>query len=199
MNTQTDSAPPACDCSLSASAKSQEGMAHRLLTWVTIGGLVLGTYGTFHAVTSLVFGTSPTARAFNSPRLESIHRLAVITVLASQVLQMIGSAALWRRRLLGRTLLLAYAAVYLGGLVLLETMRAIDTASTYGPDMTGRHAILLLGQMHLLIYGSVFPMFLAVVLTRPWVVKLLRRKGEPIPVPAAACETPAPADQRLAA
>ena len=174
-------------------------MAHRLLTWVTIGGLVLGTYGTFHAVTSLVFGTPPTARAFNSPRLESIHRLAVITVLASQVLQMIGSAALWRRRLLGRTLLLTYAAAYLGGLMLLETMRAIDTASAYGPDMTGRHAILLLGQMHLLIYGSVFPMFLAVVLTRPWVVKLLRRKGEPVPVPASACETPVPADQRLAA
>lgn len=199
MNTQSDSAPPACDCSLSASAKTQEGMAHRLLTWVTIGGLVLGTYGTFHAVSSLVFGTSPAARAFNSPRLESVHRLAVITVLASQVLQMIGSAALWRRRLLGRTLLLTYAAAYLGGLVLLETMRAIDHASTYGPDITGRHAILMLGQMHLLIYGSVFPMFLAVVLTRPWVVKLLRRKGEPIPVPAGADSGACEGTKRLAA
>ena len=42
-------------------------------------------------------------------------------------------------------------------------------------------AMLALGEMHLIVYGSVFPMFLLVVLTRPWVTKLLRHKGEPVP------------------
>jgi hypothetical protein len=165
--------------------------ANRLLTWVTIGGLALGTYGTFQAVTSLVFGTSPADVPFTSARFEAVHRLAVVTVLASQVLQMLGSAALWRRRLLGRTLLITYAVVYLGALSLVQFMRAIDDVSASAPGTTSQHAFMALGQMHLLIYGSVFPMFLIAILTRPWIVKLLRRKGEPIPVPVA------PADDNI--
>jgi hypothetical protein len=156
-------------------------MAQRLLTWCTIGGLALGTYGTFHAVTTLTFGTSPADRPFNSPTFASVHKLAVITVLASQVLQMVGSAALWRRRFMGRTLLITYACVYLSGLILLQVMRAIDTASLQEPSLTSQKAMLALGEMHLVVYGSVFPMFLLVVLTRPWVTRLLRHKGEPIP------------------
>ena len=157
-------------------------MAQRLLTWCTIGGLALGTYGTFHAVTTLTFGTSPADRPFNSPTFASVHKLAVITVLASQVLQMVGSAALWRRRFMGRTLLITYACVYLSGLILLQVMRAIDTASLQEPSLTSQKAMLALGEMHLVVYGSVFPMFLLVVLTRPWVTRLLRHKGEPIPM-----------------
>ena len=199
MNIPPDSAAPTAPDSFSAAARTQEGMAHRLLTWVTIGGLALGTYGTFHAVTSLVFGASPADRAFTSARLEAVHRLAVVAVLASQVLQMIGSAALWRRRLLGRTLLLTYAAVYLAGLILLEAMRAIDTAATMSPGTAAQHALLVVGQMHLLVYGSVFPMFLVLVLTRPWVVRLLRRKDEPLPVPTMAAGAGNPGGQRLAA
>jgi hypothetical protein len=156
-------------------------MAQRLITWCTIGGLALGTYGTFHAVTTLTFGTSPADRPFNSPTFASVHRLAVITVLASQVLQMVGSAALWRRRFMGRTLLITYACIYLSGLILLQVMRAIDTASLAEPSLTSQKAMLALGEMHLVVYGSVFPMFLLVVLTRPWVTRLLRHKGQPIP------------------
>ena len=184
-------------------------MASRLITWVTIGGLALGTYGTFHAVTTLTFGTSPADLPFNSPTYDSIHRLAVVTVLASQVLQLVGSAALWRRRLLGRTLLITYACLYLSGLVLVQVMRGIDAASVSTLPTAGQRAAVALGEMHLLVYGSVFPMFLLAVLTRPWVKRLLRRKGEPIPVvPAedtAACgagcshEKPPAPDQRRAA
>ena len=157
-------------------------MAQRLLTWITIGGLALGTYGTFHAVTTLTFGTSPADRPFNSPTFAAVHKLAVITVLASQVLQLVGSAALWRRRLMGRALLITYACVYLCGLILVMAMRAIDTASLPEPSLTSQKAMLALGEMHLVVYGSVFPMFLLVVLTRPWVTRLLRRKGEPVPM-----------------
>ena len=156
-------------------------MGQRLLTWVTIGGLALGTYGTFHAVTTLSFGTSPADRPFNSPTFHAVHKMAVITVLASQVLQLVGSAALWRRRFMGRTLLITYACIYLGGLILLQAMRAIDTASLPEPSLTSQKAMLALGEMHLVVYGSVFPMFLLVVLTRPWVTRLLRHKGEPVP------------------
>jgi hypothetical protein len=182
MTMQAESLP---DGSTGGGAKDTlEASAHRLLTWVTIGGLALGTYGTFQAVTSLVFGTSPTDVPFVSARFEAVHRLAVVTVLASQVLQLLGSAALWRRRLLGRTLLITYAVVYLGALTMVQFMRAIDDVSASAPGNASQHAFMALGQMHLLIYGSVFPMFLVVILTRPWIVKLLRRKGEPIPVPA---------------
>ena len=156
-------------------------MAQRLITWMTIGGLALGTYGTFHAVTTLTFGTSPADRPFNSPTFDAVHRLAVVTVLASQVLHMVGAAALWRRRLLGRTLLITYACVYLASLLLVLAMRAIDAASLPEPSLTSQKAMLALGEMHLIVYGSVFPMFLLVVLTRPWVKRLLRRKGEPVP------------------
>ena len=155
-------------------------IAQRLLTWVTIGGLILGTYGTFHAVTTLTFGTNPADRPFHVATYDSIHRLAVTTVFASQVLQLVGSTALWRRRLLGRTLLITYAVVYLAGLILVQTMRGIDAASL--PDtLTSQKAMVALGEMHLMVYGSVFPMILLVILTRPWVTRLLRRKGEPIP------------------
>ena len=157
-------------------------MAQRLITWITIGGLALGTYGTFHAVTTLTFGTSPADRPFNSPTFHAVHKLAVITVLASRVLQLVGSAALWRHRLMGRTLLITYACVYLSGLILLQVMRAIDTASLPEPSLTSQKAILALGEMHLVVYGSVFPMFLLVILTRPWVTRLLRHKGEPVPM-----------------
>ena len=180
MDTLTQTLPPEA---AEPTAKDIEvaTMAQRLLTWVTIGGLGLGTYGTFHAVTTLTFGTSPADRPFNSPTFAAVHRLAVITVLASQVLQLVGSAALWRRRLMGRTLLIAYASVYLLGLILLQVMRAIDAASLPEPSLTSQKAMLALGEMHLVVYGSVFPMFLLVILTRPWVTRLLRRKGEPIP------------------
>ena len=162
------------------SSEAAGPIAQRLLTWVTIGGLILGTYGTFHAVTTLTFGTNPADRSFNSATYDSIHRLAVTTVFASQVLQLVGSAALWRRRLLGRTLLITYAVVYLGGLILVQSMRGIDAASL--PDtLTSQKAMLALGEMHLMVYGSVFPMILLVILTRPWVTRMLRRKGEPIP------------------
>ena len=53
---------------------------------------------------------------------------AVITVLASQVLQLVGSAALWRRRLLGRTLLITYACVYLSGLVLIAVADDVNVS-----------------------------------------------------------------------
>ena len=82
---------------------------------------------------------------------------------------------------MGRTLLITYACIYLSGLVLLQVMRAIDTASLAEPSLTSQKAMLALGEMHLVVYGSVFPMFLLVVLTRPWVTCLLRHKGEPIP------------------
>ena len=155
-------------------------MAQRLITWVTIGGLILGTYGTVSAVMTLTFGTNPADRPFNSPTFEAVHRLAVVTVLASQVLQVVGAAALWRRRLLGRTLLLAYAALYLGGLILTQVMRLIDTVSL-PQSLQGQEGMALVGERHLLVYGSVFPLCLIVILTRPWVKRMLRRKGEPVP------------------
>ena len=102
----------------------------------------------------------------------------MVTVLASQVLQLVGSAALFRRRLLGRTLLLTYACCYLCGLVLVQAMRALDAATSFGPAPTSQRVLFALGEMNLLIYGSVFPMFLIAVLSRPWVVRLLRRKGD---------------------
>ena len=185
MDTLTQTNPTADEAAQSDAPTEQEietaTMAQRLITWVTIGGLALGTYGTFHAVTTLTFGASPADRPFNSPTFYAVHKLAVITVLASQVLQLVGSAALWRRRLMGRTLLITYACVYLCGLILLQAMRAIDTASLPEPSLTSQKAMLALGEMHLIVYGSVFPMFLLVVLTRPWVTRLLRRKGEPVP------------------
>jgi hypothetical protein len=152
---------------------------------VTIGGLVLGTYGTVSAVMTLTFGTNPADRPFNSPTFDAIHRLAVVTVLASQVLQLVGAAALWRRRLMGRALLLSYATLYLCGLFLIQGMRMIDGVSL--PEtMAGQEGMMLIGERHLLVYGSVFPLCLIVILTRPWVKRLLRRKGEPFP---AACAT----------
>ena len=180
MQTLTETTLP-YDGTLTPKDIEVASMAQRLITWCTIGGLALGTYGTFHAVTTLTFGTSPADRAFASPTFAAVHRMAVITVLASQVLQLVGSAALWRRRLMGRTLLITYACVYLSGLVLLQVMRAIDTASLPEVSLTSQKAMLALGEMHLIVYGSVFPMFLLVVLTRPWVTRLLRHKGQPIP------------------
>src|SRR5947199_9644635 len=88
------------DAAADDSAKSfllDEVAAEKLLRMMTIGGLGLGTFGTFHAVTSLVFGADPGGRAFVSARLEAVHHLALVTIIASQVLQLIGSVALWRR------------------------------------------------------------------------------------------------------
>lgn len=177
-----------------SSSKTQAIVAERLLRWLAIGGLVLGTFGTFHAVSSLVLNASPNGRAFNSATLNSLHRLAVITVIASQVMQMVGSVALWRRRLLGRTLLLAYATLYLGGLVLLQVMYAVDHAGMYGPAPASQRALIAVSQLHLVVYGSIFPMFLVAVLSRPWVTRLLRRKGEPLPAVTAESETAVSAD-----
>jgi hypothetical protein len=54
--------------------------------------------------------------------------------------------------------------------------------------------------MHLVAYGSLFPLCLAIFLTRPWIVRLLRRKGEPIPTPSCGCSSQAcETKQRLAA
>src|SRR5690349_24189130 len=124
-------ANPAGDAAATAAAAEaprsyllDEQAAHRLLPVATIGGLALGTFGTFHAVTTLVFGAAPGNRGFVSARLEAVHHFALVTIVASQVLQLIGSAALWRRRLLGRTLLLTYATVYLAALILVESMRS---------------------------------------------------------------------------
>ena len=183
MNTQVDTQPEHTDdCCKPAHLVDQES-AHRLLTIMTIGGLALGTFGTFHAATTLFFNVSPSGRGFVSARLEAIHHLALVTIVASQVLQLIGSVALWRRRLLGRTLLLTYAAVYLAALITVESMRAIDHVSTIAPASSAQHAILALSQMHLVVYGSLFPLFLATILTRPWIVRLLGHKGQPLPVP----------------
>jgi len=177
-----------------------EQSAEHLLKVITIGGLALGTFGTFHAVTTLVFGAAPGNRGFVSARLEAVHHFALVTIVASQVLQLIGSAALWRRRLLGRTLLLTYATVYLAALILVESMRSIDEVSTYAPASSAQHAILALSRMHLVAYGSLFPLCLAIFLTRPWIVRLLRRKGEPVPTISCGCASQAcETDQRLAA
>jgi hypothetical protein len=177
-----------------------EQAAEQLLKFMTIGGLALGTFGTFHAVTTLVFGAAPGNRGFVSARLEAVHHFALVTIVASQVLQLIGSAALWRRRLLGRTLLLTYATVYLAALILVESMRSIDEVSTYAPASSAQHAILALSRMHLVAYGSLFPLCLAIFLTRPWIVRLLRRKGEPIPTASCGCGSQAcETEQRLAA
>ena len=183
MNTQADNQPEHTHDCCKPPHLLDEQSAHRLLTVMTIGGLALGTFGTFHAATTLFFNASPSGRAFVSARLEAIHHLALVTIVASQVLQLIGSVALWRRRLLGRTLLLTYAAVYLAALITVESMRAIDTVSTIAPASSAQHAILALSQMHLVVYGSLFPLFLATILTRPWIVRLLGHKGEPLPVP----------------
>ena len=59
----TDAATTDTDTSGFRDAVRTATMADRLITWVTIGGLALGTYGTFHAVTTLTFGTSPADRA----------------------------------------------------------------------------------------------------------------------------------------
>jgi hypothetical protein len=144
---------------------TQAVVGERLVRWVAIGGLVLGTFGTFHAVTSLFVGASPDDRPFRSLTLESVHRLAVITIIASQVLQMVGSVALWRRRLLGRTLLMTYASLYLAALVLLQVMHAVDHAGMYGPAPATQRALIAMSQLHLLVYGSIFPMFLVAVLS----------------------------------
>ena len=183
MNTQADTQPGHTDDCRKPAYLLDVQSAHRLLTVMTIGGLALGTFGTFHAGTTLFFNASPSGRAFVSARLEAIHHLALVTIVASQVLQLIGSVALWRRRLLGRTLLLTYAAVYLAALITVESMRAIDHVSTIAPASSAQHALLALSQMHLVVYGSLFPLFLATILTRPWIVRLLGHKGEPLPVP----------------
>jgi hypothetical protein len=178
-----------------------EGSAHRLLRWITIGGLILGTFGTFHAVTSLAFQTAPAGYEFSSARLEAVHRLALVTIVCSQVLQLLGSVALWRRRLVGRTLLLSYAVIYLTALLTVESMRAIDTTSMMVTASAAQRAVVAMSQMHLVVYGSLFPMFLATFLTRPWIVRLLRRKGEPLPEerPPVSPGSGDGADHRLAA
>ena len=189
MSTNADSAPEQTQGHARGGGSGEpaylldEQSAHKLLTAVTIAALGLGTFGTFHAVTTLFFGASPGGRGFVSARLEAVHHLALVTIVASQLLQLLGSVALWRRRLLGRTLLLTYALVYLSALILVESMKAIDHASALAPASSGQRALLALSQMHLVVYGSLFPLFLATILTRPWIVRLLGRKGEPLPVP----------------
>ena len=201
MNTQADNQPGHTNDCCKRAHLLDEQSAHRLLTVMTIGGLALGTFGTFHAATTLFFNASPSGRAFVSARLEAVHHLALVTIVASQVLQLIGSVALWRRRLLGRTLLLTYAAVYLAALITVESMRAIDHVSTLAPASSAQHAILALSQMHLVVYGSLFPLFLATILTRPWIVRLLGHKGQPLPVPPPGVSGPVVGDdaQRRAA
>jgi hypothetical protein len=196
----TDAATPPQQAEPAKHYLLDEHAAEQLLKFMTIGGLALGTFGTFHAVTTLVFGAAPGNRGFVSARLEAVHHFALVTIVASQVLQLIGSAALWRRRLLGRTLLLTYATVYLAALILVESMRSIDEVSTYAPASSAQHAILALSRMHLVAYGSLFPLCLAIFLTRPWIVRLLRRKGEPIPTTSCGCGSQAcETEQRLAA
>jgi hypothetical protein len=182
------------DCCPCSSLVDDRG-ASRLLTLLTLGGLVLGTFGTFHAVTSLVFGGSPGGIEFVSARLEAVHHLALVTIVCSQVLQLIGSVALWRRRLVGRTLLLTYASIYLAALILVQSMRAINTATLAESASAAHRAVIAISEMHLVVYGSLFPLFLATMLTRPWIVKFLRRKGEPLPQPQPAT----PSEPRLAA
>ena len=186
-------------CCAAPSPLLDEQSARRVLTWMTIGGLALGTFGTFHAVTSLSFGAAPAGRAFVSARLEAVHHLALVTIVCSQVLQLIGSVALWRRRLLGRTLLLTYASVYLAALILVQSMRAINTASMIGPATASQRAMIAMSEMHLVVYGSLFPLFLATMLTRPWMIRLLRRKGEPLPEEQRPTGADKPAEQRIAA
>lgn len=198
MNTQVDAFHQAAGCSKPSYLLDEEA-AHKLLTVVTIGGLALGTFGTFHAVTTLVFGAAPDGRGFVSARLEAVHHLALVTIVASQVLQLIGSAALWRRRMVGRTLLLTYASVYLAALILVESIRAIDRVSASAPAPSAQQAILALSQMHLVVYGSLFPLFLLTILTRPWIVRLLGRKGQPLPVPAPGAQHDHANASRLAA
>jgi hypothetical protein len=185
-------------CCRTASPLLDEKSAHRVLRWVTIGGLVLGTFGTFHAVTSLTLGGATDGRDFVSARLEAVHHMALVTIVCSQVLQLIGSVALWRRRLIGRTLLLAYATIYLTALILVQSMSAVDTASMFTPATAMQRAVIAMSQMHLVVYGSLFPLFLATILTRPWIVRLLRRKGEPLPAVAGEA-APAAEEPRLAA
>jgi hypothetical protein len=95
--------------------------------------------------------------------------MALVTIVCSQILQLLGSVARWRRRLIGRTLLLV------------ESMRALDTTSMMITAGAAQRAIVAMSQMHLVVYGSLFPLFLATFLTRPWIVRLLRRRGEPLP------------------
>lgn len=199
MNTQTDLSAHDTEGCRASSPILDESSAYRLLRLMTIGGLVLGTFGTFHAVTSLAFGVSPPGHPFVSERLEAVHHMALVTIVASQVLQLIGSVALWRRRLIGRTLLLAYATIYLAALLLVESMRAIDTTSMMVTTSATYRAVVALSQMHLVVYGSLFPLFLATILTRPWIVKLLRRKGEPLPEVAGAAPGGTDLGQRVAA
>lgn len=199
MRTQTDLPAHDTEGCCDSSPILDESSAYRLLRWMTIGGLVLGTFGTFHAVTSLAFGASPPGHPFVSERLGAVHHLALVTIVASQVLQLIGSVALWRRRLIGRTLLLAYASIYLGALVLVESMRAIDTTSMMVTVSATHRAVVAMSQMHLVVYGSLFPLFLATILTRPWIVRLLRRKGDPLPEVVTSIAPTAPAEPRQAA
>jgi hypothetical protein len=159
-----------------------------------------GTFGTFQRRDhSRPSAPPPGSRGFVSARLEAIHHLALVTIVASQVLQLIGSVALWRRRLLGRTLLLTYAAVYLAALILVQAMRAIDEASTHArpvrqhascdePDAPGG-----LRQPVPAVPGD--------LLTPPWIVRLLARKGEPLPVSCAGRDPQptAPSSKRRAA
>lgn len=200
MNTHADSQPQPAKVPAKVHYLLDEQAAEQLLKFMTIGGLALGTFGTFHAVTTLVFGAAPGSRGFVSARLEAVHHFALVTIVASQVLQLIGSVALWRRRLLGRTLLLTYATVYFAALILVESMRSIDEVSAYAPASSAQHAILAMSRMHLVVYGSLFPLCLATFLTRPWIVRLLRRKGEPIPTSSCGCGSEThQTDQRLAA
>jgi hypothetical protein len=60
-------------------------------------------------------------------------------------------------------------------------MYAVDHAGMYGPAPASQRALIAVSQLHLVVYGSIFPMFLVAVLSRPWVTRLLRRKGEPLP------------------
>jgi len=60
-------------------------------------------------------------------------------------------------------------------------MYAVDHAGMYSPAPASQRALIAVSQLHLVVYGSIFPMFLVAVLSRPWVTRLLRRKGEPVP------------------
>ena len=147
-------------------------IAGHLRRWIIVGGLLLGGWGLFENLLMLAaWGPAVYARHFRFAALVPLHRLAVAMWLAAPPLLLVGCWAFHRHRPWARPALLAYVAVSVGGLLGVQVAHFADVLSGARGDLAFRQVLSgAVGQLDLLVFGSVFPAFVFLSLRRPEVI-----------------------------
>ena len=151
------------------SREVSDGLADHLRRWIIVGGLVLGGWGLVENLLMLAaWGPAVYERHFRFAALVPLHRLSVAMWYVAPPLLLVGCWAFYRHRPWARPVLLAYAAVAVGGLLGVQVAHFADVLSGARGDLTFRQVLSgAVGQLDLLVFGSVFPAFVFLSLRRP--------------------------------